>query len=46
VSILEMVRRLVAATDETLFGATEFALRDHGRAGAVRLFRRVRRYRR
>lgn len=28
-SILEMARRLVATTDETLFGATEFALRDH-----------------
>jgi hypothetical protein len=27
-SILAMARRLVATTDETLFGATEFALRD------------------
>jgi hypothetical protein len=27
-SILEMARRLVSTTDETLFGATEFALRD------------------
>lgn len=27
-AILEMARRLVATTDETLFGATEFALRD------------------
>lgn len=28
-AILEMARRLVAATDESLFGDTEFALRDH-----------------
>lgn len=28
-SILEMARRLVATTDDTLFGDTEFALRDH-----------------
>lgn len=28
-AILEMARRLVATTDETLFGDTEFALRDH-----------------
>ena len=28
-AILEMARRLVATTDETLFGYTEFALRDH-----------------
>src|SRR5437879_283207 len=27
-AILEMARRLVAATDDTLFGDTEFALRD------------------
>jgi hypothetical protein len=27
-AILEMARRLVATTDETLFGDTEFALRD------------------
>ena len=27
-SILEMARRLVATTDDTLFGDTEFALRD------------------
>jgi hypothetical protein len=27
-AILEMARRLVASTDETLFGDTEFALRD------------------
>ena len=27
-SILEMARRLVSCTDETLFGDTEFALRD------------------
>jgi hypothetical protein len=27
-AILEMARRLVATTDETLFGETEFALRD------------------
>src|SRR5436305_5716622 len=27
-TILEMARRLVATTDETLFGDTEFALRD------------------
>lgn len=27
-AILDMARRLVATTDETLFGATEFALRD------------------
>ena len=27
-AILEMARRLVACTDETLFGDTEFALRD------------------
>ncbi len=27
-AILDMARRLVAATDETLFGNTEFALRD------------------
>jgi hypothetical protein len=27
-SILEMARRLVATTEETLFGETEFALRD------------------
>ena len=27
-SILEMARRLVATSDETLFGETEFALRD------------------
>ncbi len=31
-AVLDMARRLVATTDETLFGATEFALRDsaHG----------------
>jgi len=31
-AILDMARRLVSTTDETLFGATEFALRDssHG----------------
>lgn len=28
-AILEMARRLVATTDATLFGDTEFALRDH-----------------
>lgn len=28
-AILEMARRLVATTDDTLFGDTEFALRDH-----------------
>lgn len=28
-TILEMARRLVATTDESLFGDTEFALRDH-----------------
>ena len=28
-AILEIARRLVATTDETLFGDTEFALRDH-----------------
>jgi hypothetical protein len=28
-TILEMARRLVTTTDETLFGDTEFALRDH-----------------
>ena len=27
-AILEMARRLVATTDDTLFGDTEFALRD------------------
>src|SRR5262245_46885654 len=27
-AILDMARRLVGTTDETLFGATEFALRD------------------
>ena len=31
-AILDMARRLVATTDETLFGATEFALRDSTRA--------------
>lgn len=30
-AILEMARRLVATTDETLFGDTEFALRDQAR---------------
>jgi hypothetical protein len=30
-AILDMARRLVAASDETLFGATEFALRDSAR---------------
>ena len=30
-AILEMARRLVATTDETLFGDTEFALRDQTR---------------
>ena len=29
-AILEMARRLVATTDDTLFGDTEFALRDRG----------------
>lgn len=28
-AILDMARQLVAATDDTLFGDTEFALRDH-----------------
>jgi hypothetical protein len=28
-AILEMARRLVATTDDALFGDTEFALRDH-----------------
>lgn len=28
-AILDMARRLVACTDDTLFGDTEFALRDH-----------------
>ena len=28
-SILEMARRLVSCSEETLFGQTEFALRDH-----------------
>ena len=28
-AILDMARRLVATTDDTLFGDTEFALRDH-----------------
>ena len=28
-AVLEMARRLVATTDDTLFGDTEFALRDH-----------------
>jgi hypothetical protein len=28
-AVLEMARRLVASTDDTLFGDTEFALRDH-----------------
>ena len=31
-AILDMARRLVATTDETLFGDTEFALRDSTRA--------------
>jgi hypothetical protein len=31
-AILEMARRLVATTDETLFGDTEFALRDHAQS--------------
>ena len=31
-TILDMARRLVATTDETLFGQTEFALRDSSRA--------------
>jgi len=30
-TILEMARRLVATTDDTLFGDTEFALRDQAR---------------
>ena len=30
-AILEMARRLVATTDDTLFGDTEFALRDQAR---------------
>ena len=30
-AILDMARRLVAASDETLFGETEFALRDSAR---------------
>src|SRR6478609_9499753 len=30
-AILEMARRLVATTDDTLFGPTEFALRDQAR---------------
>ena len=30
-AILEMARRLVATTDDTLFGDTEFALRDRAR---------------
>ena len=28
-AILDIARRLVATTDETLFGDTEFAIRDH-----------------
>ena len=28
-TVLEIARRLVATTDHTLFGDTEFALRDH-----------------
>jgi hypothetical protein len=31
-AILDMARRLVSTTDETLFGATEFALRDSSQA--------------
>ena len=31
-AILEMARRLVATTDETLFGDTEFALRDQAQS--------------
>jgi len=30
-AVLEMARRLVATTDDTIFGDTEFALRDHAR---------------